>query len=47
MDIPVMADKGVISKEDLVAFQRDLQKTVSEGNYFYSVTIYVFYGKKS
>jgi len=45
-DIHTMAINGVISKDDLAAFQEDIDKTISEGKYFYSVTYYVFYGKK-
>lgn len=47
MDIQTMAEIGVISREDLTAFKEDLKKTISEGNYFYSVTVYVFYGTKN
>lgn len=46
MDVSIMAEKGVISKEDFKAFQEDLDKTLSEGGYFYSVTLYVFGGTK-
>ena len=45
-DFETMAEEGLISEEDLASFQKDLEKTVSEGNFFYSVTMYVFNGKK-
>ena len=45
-DFETMAEEGLISEEDLASFQKDLEKTISGGNYFYSVTMYVFNGEK-
>ena len=45
-DFQTMAEEGLVSEEDLASFQKDLERTVSENNYFYSVTMYVFNGGK-
>jgi len=45
-DVHTMAANGRIREKDYAAFQEDLEKTVSRGNYFYSVTLYVFSGTK-
>lgn len=34
-----METKGVVPEADLIAFQKDIEKTISEGIYYYRVTL--------
>lgn len=45
-DFSTMADKGLISREDYTAFISGLETTRENGDYFYSVTLYVYCGQK-
>lgn len=45
-DFRTMAAEGIISEEELAAYQMDLEKTLLSKNYFYSVNMYVFNGIK-
>lgn len=46
-DAQTMADQGIVSQEDAIMFIHNIEKTVSEGTYFYSITLYVYVGQKS
>ena len=46
-DAQTMADQGIVSQEDATMFINNIEKTVSEGTYFYSITLYVYEGQKS
>ncbi|MDD1724974.1 MAG: methyltransferase domain-containing protein, partial [Methanospirillum sp.] len=45
-DFEEMAQRGLITASDHAAFQRDLEETIINGEYFYSITLYVYMGTK-